>query len=247
MSRLVVVLAGPPGAGKTTTAHESGLEVYDRDDACWTSERAFTTALGRIAKDPEAQAAVIRSAASSTARAKACSLVQATHLYLLTADMDTLRRRVTNRDGDARKAMAAIDEWHSRFDHTDQVPLFPGWDTLGPPNVAPTPSTPAPPHTRGRSAQPTGRRAGRTGSRWRALVKNQKAQRLPCWLCAQPIDYTLDWPDPQSFSVDHAKPLSTHPPLAEDPGNLRSAHLSCNSSRGAKDPRPTLGTTSRNW
>jgi 5-methylcytosine-specific restriction endonuclease McrA len=89
--------------------------------------------------------------------------------------------------------------------------------------------------------------AGRKGSRWRRLHAGQKAKRLGCWLCSQPIDYQLDWPDPQSFSVDHAQPLSTHPHLAEDPGNLRSAHLSCNSSRGAKAPRPALGVTSRDW
>lgn len=88
---------------------------------------------------------------------------------------------------------------------------------------------------------------GRKGSRWRRLHANQKAKRLGCWLCQQPIDYTLTWPDPGSFSVDHRKPLNTHPHLAEDPGNLESAHLGCNSARGQSDPKPSLGSTSRAW
>jgi 5-methylcytosine-specific restriction endonuclease McrA len=89
--------------------------------------------------------------------------------------------------------------------------------------------------------------AGRKGSRWRRLHAGIKAERHPCWLCNQAIDYTLDWPDPQSFSVDHVKSLLTHPHLAEDPANLRAAHLSCNSSKGARAARPALGVTSRDW
>lgn len=61
------------------------------------------------------------------------------------------------------------------------------------------------------------------------------------------IDYTLRSPDPGSFSVDHAAPRSVAPHLAEDPANLRAAHRRCNTSRGTRDPKPSLGTTSRNW
>ncbi len=89
--------------------------------------------------------------------------------------------------------------------------------------------------------------AGRRGTRWRRLHAGVKVRRHPCWLCGQPIDYQLAWPDPASFSVDHQHPLSTHPHLAEDPANLRASHLGCNSSRGQRPPRPGVGTTSRNW
>lgn len=92
-----------------------------------------------------------------------------------------------------------------------------------------------------------GPNAGRRGGRWRRLHTNQKAKRLGCWLCGQPIDYSLTWPDPASFSVDHHPSLSEHPEGAEDPGCLRSSHLSCNSSKGAKDAKPSLGATSRDW
>jgi 5-methylcytosine-specific restriction endonuclease McrA len=92
-----------------------------------------------------------------------------------------------------------------------------------------------------------GPNAGRRGHRWRRLHAALKLQRRPCWLCGQPIDYGLDWPDTGSFSVDHDPPLSVYPAGAEDPAHLRPAHLGCNSSRGQKPPRPSVGQTSRNW
>lgn len=81
----------------------------------------------------------------------------------------------------------------------------------------------------------------------RRLRTEQRAKRLPCWLCGQPIDYTLYSDDPSAFSVDHVHPWSTHPELREDPGNLRSAHLHCNKSRGNRAPNPGLGLRSREW
>ncbi len=92
-----------------------------------------------------------------------------------------------------------------------------------------------------------GPNAGRRGGRWRKLRENLRLQRNPCWLCGQGIDYSLKWPDSRSFSVDHAVPLGKDPTRAEDPGNLRASHLGCNASRQDNDPRPTLGSTSRNW
>jgi hypothetical protein len=60
--------------------------------------------------------------------------------------------------------------------------------------------------------------------------------------------YRLEWPDPDSFSVDHyPRPLSTHPHLAEDPGNLKPAHLRCNQAAGDRGPVPSLGQPSEDW
>ena len=90
--------------------------------------------------------------------------------------------------------------------------------------------------------------AGRSGRRWKRLSAEQRAKLLPCWLCGQPIDY--DQPDPnhdEAFSVDHEKPRSTHPHLAEEPSNLRSAHQRCNKRRGNRAPSPTIGSLSESW
>lgn len=90
--------------------------------------------------------------------------------------------------------------------------------------------------------------AGRKGSRWRTLAAQVKARRGPCCRCGQPIDYTLAWPDPASFSVDHyPHPLSTHPHMAEDPANLKAAHLACNQAAGDRGAVPKVGSTSEPW
>lgn len=53
-----------------------------------------------------------------------------------------------------------------------------------------------------------------------------------CWLCRQSIDPNAASKSPLSASLDHVIPLSkggTH-----TRGNVRSAHLRCNLSKGAK-------------
>lgn len=92
-----------------------------------------------------------------------------------------------------------------------------------------------------------GPNAGRRGKRWQRLKANQRAKRLPCCICKQPIDYSLHHPDPRSFSVQHIHDWKGHPELREDPSNLDSAHLGCNSSEGTNGPKPEIGATSEAW
>ena len=86
----------------------------------------------------------------------------------------------------------------------------------------------------------------RYGNLKRDFRRTCENANLPCWLCHQPIDYTLKWPDTESFSLDHYLPREDRPDLTEVWSNFRPAHLSCNSSRGKREPR-TLGTPSRVW
>lgn len=89
---------------------------------------------------------------------------------------------------------------------------------------------------------------GRGGRRWARLSANLRMQHRRCCRCGQPIDYRLNYPDPESFSVDHyPHPLSTHPHLAEDPGNLDAAHLRCNKAAGNREIKPRIGVVSRAW
>lgn len=89
--------------------------------------------------------------------------------------------------------------------------------------------------------------AGRSGSNWRRLHAEVKARRDVCYHCGQPIDYTLKWPDPASFSVDHLLSKKHHPELAEDPGNLYASHLRCNQSKYTNEVKLSLGNRSEDF
>lgn len=48
----------------------------------------------------------------------------------------------------------------------------------------------------------------------------------PCGICGQPIDYSLPYPDPAAFVVDHVIPLRRGGPDAMP--NKQAAHARCN-------------------
>lgn len=101
----------------------------------------------------------------------------------------------------------------------------------------------------------------RDDPRYRALVRSFRAEcaaaSLPCWLCRQPIDYTIRWrpgrPIPDgAFEADHFKTWSKYPALRLDRANLRPAHHSCNRARSDKPAHEAravlaLGEPSRRW
>lgn len=78
-------------------------------------------------------------------------------------------------------------------------------------------------------------------ARRRAQMRNVKTESVDrnliytrddriCQICLQTIDSSLQWPDPQSFSIDHIIPISkggTH-----TYANVQSAHLLCNIKKG---------------
>ncbi len=78
-------------------------------------------------------------------------------------------------------------------------------------------------------------------------MANLKAQRRRCWICQQPIDYTLEHPHPRAFTADHKLPKDTHPHLAEDPANIDAAHFRCNNSKGTRAVDAPLGATAQQW
>lgn len=94
---------------------------------------------------------------------------------------------------------------------------------------------------------------GNSSRAWRTKIRptfrgQGVKEQAPCWLCGQSIDYTItDITDDAVWEPDHLYPRSTHPHLAEDPGNLRHSHRGCNRTRSNKLSINGLGKRSRNW
>ncbi len=128
--RLVVLLCGPPGAGKTTIARQApGLTIYDRDDPQWDNDTDFTAALTRLGRTPNARAVVIRTGATTTARTKTAAQIGATSTYLVTTTPDTSIQRLHSRGRtDLTRTVAGVTTWWKRHDNDDHTPTFPGWD-----------------------------------------------------------------------------------------------------------------------
>jgi 5-methylcytosine-specific restriction endonuclease McrA len=78
---------------------------------------------------------------------------------------------------------------------------------------------------------------GRTSHKWKKVRAEVLASSDVCWLCSKP----------GADTVDHVLPLSIYPELAHDISNLRPAHRSCNSSKGAgRNYQPKM-PRSRRW
>lgn len=81
----------------------------------------------------------------------------------------------------------------------------------------------------------------------RRIADSLRRRRVqPCVICGQWINYDLPYGDKEAFTVEHLKPRSTHPHLADDPSNCAPAHDKCNKSRGNRELNG-LGTPSQEW
>lgn len=76
-----------------------------------------------------------------------------------------------------------------------------------------------------------------------------RSRREPCHICKKPIDYSLRYPNPMSFSVEHIKPRHLYPDLIFDVTNMAAAHLECNVRNQGKNPWVpiTEAVNSRDW
>lgn len=213
--RMVVLLFGPPGAGKSTLARElqreHGLKVFDRDDPQWTSERQFRAALTTVGQAQDVRAVVIRSGATSTARAKAGALVVATHGYVLDPGPDVCTRRVrARRRGDLVATVRAVATWYSTHDTTDRVPVWPG--------VLEERSTWRPVRLTQRGTSYAEKRARYGYDHQLAREAWKKLLPLPCTVCGKTVTTSMRW------HLDHTDDGRAY---------LGPAHESCNTSKAA--------------
>jgi GTPase SAR1 family protein len=126
--RCVVILFGPPAAGKSTIARSLGLEVYDRDDPPWhdLGETPFRQALQSLRLRSDARAVAIRQGATRSARSRSIAEMAATDAFLVATPMDVCLTRAADRGRDPRREPAAIRAWFQRFDRGGDVPLWTG-------------------------------------------------------------------------------------------------------------------------
>ena len=92
-----------------------------------------------------------------------------------------------------------------------------------------------------------------TRDRHRSVIARGKP---PCALCGEPIDYTLKYPHPKSFVVDHIIPLGKSPTperIAELDvlSNKQAACADCNRLKWDKvegdQPAARTFVTARSW
>ena len=85
----------------------------------------------------------------------------------------------------------------------------------------------------------------------KACSQQNRGQGAPCWLCGQAIQYSLRFPHPGSFSVDHVIAVNERPELILDVSNWAASHFSCNSARGGMGEDllgpGALGVPSEEW
>lgn len=65
-----------------------------------------------------------------------------------------------------------------------------------------------------------------------------RATGAACHICGEPIDYTLKWPNPRSFVVDHLIPIAKGGPHTFE--NTAAAHAECNSKKRARLIAPII-------
>jgi hypothetical protein len=92
-------------------------------------------------------------------------------------------------------------------------------------------------------------KTGRDQYRERCAVQRNPdgSTGAPCIICTEPISYSLVYPHPLSWSLEHTVSVQDHPELLMDRNGWGSAHFSCNSMKGPDELPPDTGIPSEDW
>lgn len=92
------------------------------DDPQWSSARQFNQALTALGRQPDAQAAVIRSGATRASRGKAALQVGATETIILDTDEQTCKERIKARarvTQPIHRQIIAAHDWWAKYEPDD--------------------------------------------------------------------------------------------------------------------------------
>lgn len=121
--RKVILVTGPPCAGKTTYARQHaqpGDLILDQDES---GAKAMSRGLARVARMVNGTAWVIRCSPGPKRRQHLAEQIRATDTVLLAPPLDLLRARAKQRPGQ-RRTLGAITHWH-RVEKHDPPPAPP--------------------------------------------------------------------------------------------------------------------------
>lgn len=219
--RLIRVVYGPPGSGKSTFIEQRRAPnepVIDLDKIAEAigspnthahnptiyevSQAARSGAIRRIL-DHRIPAWIIDTKLSTEIlrnRAFLCDFI------LIDPGIEETRRRATA-SGRPERVFKDIDDWYA---NPPEVPAQTQFGTGG-------------------------KRSDTVRKHARAAIAKTRAS---CHICGKAIDYTLKWPDPMCFVADHIIPLDKGG--ADDPTNMAASHAKCNSTKRARLVAPII-------
>ena len=108
--RRVVLIVGPPGAGKSTRAQELGLHHLEWEH--FTNDAAFVAAAKAHCLAPDAQAVVVRCCDTPAEQAEWEQMLDVTETIVLDTPLDECKRRIADRRRPRwRGEIVAAERW----------------------------------------------------------------------------------------------------------------------------------------